>query len=87
MQKARERNKWSSSVTTEKKIEVRPKLESCCVESFGPRSDQDIISPYKINIMSSKQVMRIEKKSRSVIFMWYNIKFSELRLLEMYDQQ
>ena len=37
--------------------------------------------------MLSKQVMRIEKKSRSVIFMWYNIKFSELRLLEMYDQQ
>ena len=30
---------------------------------FTPTSDQDRISPYDINTISSKQVMRIEKMS------------------------
>ena len=30
---------------------------------FTPTSDQDRISPYNINTISSRQVMRIEKKS------------------------
>ena len=31
------------------------------VNPFTPTSDQDRISPYNINTISSKQVMRIEK--------------------------
>ena len=31
------------------------------VNPFAPMSDQDRISPYNINIISSRQVMRIKK--------------------------
>ena len=34
---------------------------------FTPKSDQDKISPYNINTISSRQVMRIEKNVNRVI--------------------
>ena len=33
----------------------------CCVNPFTPTSDQDRISPYNINTISRRYVMRIEK--------------------------
>ena len=45
---------------------------------FTPTSDQDRISPYNINTISSRQVMRIEKNVNHGIISWSNTKFSEL---------
>ena len=45
-----------------------------------PMSDQDRISPYNINTISTRLVMRIEKNINLVIISWSNIKFSELTL-------
>ena len=45
---------------------------------FTPTSDQDRISPYNINTISSRQVMRIEKNINYGIISWSNTKFSEL---------
>ena len=47
------------------------------VNPFTPTSDQDRISPYNINTISSRQVMRIEKNINHGIS-WSNTKFSEL---------
>ena len=41
-------------------FELRKKVPSM-FKPFTPTSDQDRISPYKINTLSSRQVMRIEK--------------------------
>ena len=41
-------------------------------------SDQDRISPYNINTVSSKQVMRIKKNISMGIISWSNNKFSKL---------
>ena len=41
-------------------------------------SDQDRISPYNINTVSSKQVMRIKKNISWGIISWSNYKFSKL---------
>ena len=43
---------------------------------FTPTSDQDRISPYNINTISSRQVMRIEKIINHGIISWSNTKFS-----------
>ena len=48
------------------------------VNPFTPTSDQDRISPYNINTISSRQVMRIEKNVNHGIISWSNTKFSEL---------
>ena len=36
-------------------------LRTRCINPFTPTSDQDRLSPYNINTISSRQVMRIEK--------------------------
>ena len=46
-------------------------------------SDQDRISPYNINTISSKQVMRIKKNIIKEIFSWSNTKFSQLTSQEL----
>ena len=48
------------------------------LKPFTPTSDQDRISPYKINTISSREVMRIEKNINHGIISWSNTKFSEL---------
>ena len=45
---------------------------------FTPVSDQDKISPYNINTMSSRQVMRINKNINWGMHSWSNTKFSKL---------
>ena len=45
-------------------------------------SDQERISPYNINTISTRKVMRIKKKDQGIIS-WSNTKFSELSLLEL----
>ena len=49
-----------------------------CVNPFATTSDQERISPYNINTISSRQVMRIEKNINYGIICWSNTKFSEL---------
>ena len=54
-------------------------LEVCnCFNPFTPTSDQDRISPYSVNTISSRQVMRIEKNINHGTISWSNTKFSEL---------
>ena len=53
---------------------------------FTPTSDQDRISPYNIDTISSRQVMRIEKNINHGIISWSNTKFSELTLWELYGR-
>ena len=48
------------------------------LDPFTPTSDQDRISLYNINTISSRQVMRIEKNINYGIISWSNTKFSEL---------
>ena len=43
-------------------------------------SDQDRISPYDINTISSRIVMRLEKNRNKEIISWLNTKFSEWNL-------
>ena len=44
-----------------------------------PISDQDRISPYNIDTISSSQVMRMIKNINQEISMWFNTKFSRIR--------
>ena len=57
--------------------------------SFTPRSDQYtyLNSPYNINTLSSRQVMRIKKIFNNGILFGYNTKFSGLAKKEMYCHQ
>ena len=50
-------------------------------------SDQDKISPYNINAISSMQVMRIKKNNSKGIISWSNTKFSELTSPELFGKQ
>ena len=50
-------------------------------------SDQDRISPYNINTISSRQVMRIKKNINEGIISWTNTKFSKLASQEVYGRQ
>ena len=43
-------------------------------------SDQDRISPYDINTISSRIVMRLEKNINKEIISWLNAKLSEWNL-------
>ena len=45
-----------------------------------PRSDQDRISPYNTNTISTRQVMRVKKTINLGIVSWSNNKFFELTL-------
>ena len=49
-------------------------------DPLTPMSDQDRISPYSINTISTRQVMRIKKNINLGIISWSNTKFSELTL-------
>ena len=57
------------------------------VNPLTPTSDQDRISPDKINTISTRWVMRIRKNINLGIISWSNTKFSELSLLELYGWQ
>ena len=50
-------------------------------------SDQDKISPYNIDTISSRQVMRIKKNINQGIICWSYTKFSKLTSQELYDRQ
>ena len=50
-------------------------------------SDQDRISPYNINTISSRQVMRIKKISIGELLIDQNTKFSKLTSQELYGKQ
>ena len=50
-------------------------------------SDQDSISPYNINKISTRLVMRIKKNIKLGIISWSNTKFSELISSELYSWQ
>ena len=41
-------------------------------------SDQDKISPYNINTISSRQVMSLKKNINEGIINWFNTKFSKV---------
>ena len=56
------------------------------INPFTPTSDQDRISPYNIDTISSRQVMRIEKNINYGIISWSNTIFSELTSWELYGR-
>ena len=39
---------------------------------FTPTSDQDVVSPFNVNTISSRQVMRIKKNINKGIISWSN---------------
>ena len=49
-------------------------------DPLTPMSDQDRISPYSINTISTRQVIKIQKDINLGIVSWSNTKFSELTL-------
>ena len=50
-------------------------------------SDQDRISSYNINIISSRQAMRIKNNISYGIINWFKTKFSKLTSQELYSRQ
>ena len=52
-----------------------------------PMNDQDRTSPYNINTISCRQVMRINKNINQGIISWSKTKFSKLTLQELYSRQ
>ena len=52
-----------------------------------PISDQDRISSYNIDTVSTKQVMRKKKNIDLEILSWSHTKFSELTLQDLYVRQ
>ena len=54
---------------------------------YTPISDQDRISPYNIDTISSRQVMRIKENIGYEIISWSNITFSELTSQGSYGGQ
>ena len=57
------------------------------VNPLTTMSDQDRISPYNINIISCRQVMRIKKDINQGIISWSKTKFSKVTSQELYDRQ
>ena len=68
------------------RISISSKYAACkLVEQFSfnpltPISDQDRISPYIINTLSTREVMRIKKNIDLGLISWFDTKFSELTL-------
>ena len=58
-----------------------------CLNPLIPMSDQDRISPYNINTISSRQVMRIKKNINKGIISSSNTKFSILTSQALYGRQ
>ena len=58
-----------------------------CLNPLIPMSDQDRISPYNINTISGRQVMRIKKNINWGNTSWSNTKFSKLKLQELYGRR
>ena len=52
-----------------------------------PVSDQDRFSPYFINTISSRQVMRIKKNINCEIIGWSSTKFSKPTSWQLYGKQ
>ena len=52
-----------------------------------PIGEHDRISPYNINTMLSRQVMRLKKNISKGIVHWSNTKFSKLRSQDLYGRQ
>ena len=50
------------------------------VNPLTPMTDEDWISPYNINTISSTLVMRVKKSINQGIISWSNTQFSELIL-------
>ena len=57
------------------------------VNPLTPMSDQNRISPYNINKISTRWVIRIKKNITLGIISWSNTKFSEPTLWELYGWQ
>ena len=54
------------------------------INPLSPKSDQHEISPYYINALENRVVMRLEYMIREDVSNWYFNKFSPLRLLKKY---
>ena len=63
------------------------KLYINIINPLTPISDQGWISPYNINTISSRQVMRMEKNINLGIISWSNTKFSEQYVNCMVDSK
>ena len=48
---------------------------------------QERISPYNVNTISRRQVMRTQKNINLEIISWSNTKFSDTTSQELYDRQ
>ena len=56
------------------------------INPLALRSDQDRISPYNINSMSRRQVIRINRNISQAINSWSNTKISKLMSWELYNR-
>ena len=56
------------------------------INPLALRSDQDRISPYNINSMSRRQVIRIKRNISQAINSWSNTKISKLTSWELYSR-
>ena len=54
---------------------------------FTPMGCQERISPYNVNTISRRQVMRTQKNINLEIISWSNTKFSDITSQELYDRQ
>ena len=72
------------------KKEHKTKIDESSSEGLNPStpiSDQDRISPYSINTISSRKVMRMKKNINKGIVRQYDSKFFVLNSYEVCDRQ
>ena len=77
---------WSNTVRR-----VRNKIQDhfflLHLKLLTPKGDQDRISPYNINTISSRKVMRKKKNINQEIISWSSNKFSKLTSQEPHGRQ
>ena len=67
---------------------LRPSIYDCLINNpLTPIGDQDIISPYNIITIWSRNVMRIKKKISKEIAGWSETKFSEVKSWVLYSRK
>ena len=77
-QKVKQGRSYQTKILIFRSVNYNFNVWKIAINPLTPMSDQDRISPFKINTISSKQVMRIRKSINKGITSWSNTKFSKL---------
>ena len=77
-QKVKQGRSYQTKILIFRSVNYTFNVWEIAINPLTPMSDQDRISPFKINALPSKQVIRIRKNINKGITSWSNTKFSKL---------